>query len=98
MKKFVKMERADMFREMLDKLQIKQAEHIRLLEVIEALSDIPRLYTFANDLVMDLEEEIQGLESDVVELVDNTDDEEQTELENIRKAEFNVNPYIMSEE
>ena len=87
-----------MFREMLDKLQIKQAEHIRLLEVIEALSDIPRLYTFANDLVMDLEEEIQGLESDVVELVDNTDDEEQTELENIRKAEFNVNPYIMSEE
>jgi len=92
------MERADMFREMLDKLQIKQAEHIRLLEVIEALSDIPRLYTFANDLVMDLEEEIQGLESDVVELVDNTDDEEQTELENIRKAEFNVNPYIMSEE
>jgi len=91
------MERADLFREMLDKLQIKEAEHIRLLEVVEALSDIPRLYTFANNLILDLEEEIQGLGADVVELVDNTTEEEQVELETIRKTEFNVNPYIVGE-
>jgi hypothetical protein len=81
--------------ELIDALQMKEAELIALQENIGGFEDTSkRLYDFACNLITDLIEEIQGLEQDIVELIDGADIGERAELETMKDNELSINPYV----